>query len=217
MKLALVNNKKSKASPGLRGICSHCNSEVIAKCGRIKIWHWSHKNKKLCDPWWENETEWHRNWKDCFPESWQEISHIDKLSGERHIADVKNPFGLVIEFQHSPIKDDERNGREKFYGNMIWIIDGMRGRNRDYFELGLSGPIQKNPLAYQVDWHSRSKLLHIWSESNVEVFIDFGTDTIWRLASFDKKKKTGIVNPMSKNVLIEACLKGSKSLDYSTK
>ncbi len=210
MKLALVYNKKLKANPARKGICPHCNSEVIAKCGRIKIWHWSHKSRNLCDPWWENETEWHRSWKDCFPEDWQEISHIDELSGEKHIADVKSPFGLVIEFQHSAFKDDERNAREKFYGNMIWIVDGMRGGlDKRYFDMGLSGPIQKNPLAYQVEWLGRSKLLHTWSESSVKVFIDFGADILWRLVLFDKKTKIGVVGPMPKKYLIESCLKGS--------
>lgn len=87
----------------MRGLCPYCGSEVIAKCGRIKIWHWAHKGMSSCDPWWENETEWHRTWKNHFPLEWQEQIARDPISGETHIADVKTPHGLVIEFQHSSI------------------------------------------------------------------------------------------------------------------
>jgi hypothetical protein len=38
---------------------------------------------------------------------------------------------LVIEFQHSAIHPNERIAREKFYKNMVWIIDGTRLK-RDY-------------------------------------------------------------------------------------
>ena len=93
--------------------------------GDIKVWHWAHKSKKMCDHWWENETQWHRDWKNCFPEEWQEVVHFAE-DGEKHIADVKTPSGLVIEFQHSAIKPDEQRSRELFYRNMIWIVDGTR-------------------------------------------------------------------------------------------
>ena len=46
------------------------------------------KGRRFCDPWWENETEWHRAWKDQFPADWQEIVHHAE-DGEKHIADVK--------------------------------------------------------------------------------------------------------------------------------
>jgi competence protein CoiA len=48
---------------------------MIARCGSQRIHHWAHKNKsEQCDHWWENETEWHRNWKASFPVDWQEIT-----------------------------------------------------------------------------------------------------------------------------------------------
>ncbi|KUM52582.1 competence protein CoiA [Rheinheimera sp. EpRS3] len=119
MKYAFVNQAKSEPFPKGRGICSNCDAELIAKCGRVKIWHWAHKGKPPCDPWWETETQWHRDWKNNFPADWQEVSHIDPLSGEKHIADLKNPFGLVVEFQHSPIKPEEMASREAFYENMV--------------------------------------------------------------------------------------------------
>jgi competence CoiA-like predicted nuclease len=98
MQYANVNGIKTGPAPKLRGTCAHCGAEMISRCGRVKVWHWSHNRDPHCDRWWESETQWHRDWKNCFPVEWQEISHTDPSSSEIHIADVKNPFGLVVEF-----------------------------------------------------------------------------------------------------------------------
>jgi ssDNA-binding Zn-finger/Zn-ribbon topoisomerase 1 len=66
MRRALVDGAKAEAQPKLRGECTGCGGEMVAKCGRVKVWHWAHKGAPPCDPWWENETEWHREWKDRF-------------------------------------------------------------------------------------------------------------------------------------------------------
>ena len=79
----------------------------------------------------ETETQWHRNWKNKFPIVWQEIFLHDEQTGELHIADVRTEHGLVIEFQHSHIKPEERISRENFYKNMVWVVDGTR-LTRDY-------------------------------------------------------------------------------------
>lgn len=130
-KFALINNIRTEAIKGANGICPVCGSEVIAKCGDIKLHHWAHKVIRNCDPWWENETEWHRNWKDNFSTNWQEVVLRDSISGEKHIADVQTSYGLVIEFQHSHLDPREKSSREQFYKNMIWIVDGTRLK-RDY-------------------------------------------------------------------------------------
>lgn len=46
-----------------------------------------------------------------------------KDSTEIHRADVKTPTSLVLEFQHSPISDEDKISREDFYQNMFWIVD----------------------------------------------------------------------------------------------
>lgn len=212
MRFALVNKQKVEPQPKLHGICPHCSGAVIAKCGRVKVWHWAHKSKIVCDPWWENETEWHRTWKNNFPKEWQEISAVDPKTGETHIADVKTPYGLTVEFQHSPLRLDELMAREAFYGNMIWIVDGLRGElDLSFFQMGLGRePIQKNPLAYGFHWLGRSKIMHNWSDAKSRVFIDFGNNltmgkhTLWRLIFFDKQKKQGAVAPYPKDWIINA-------------
>jgi competence protein CoiA len=131
MQYAIVDGIRMKAAKQLKGKCEHCGSEMIPKCGINKIDHWAHKGNRNCDPWWENETQWHRAWKNNFPTAWQEIILLDEATGEKHIADVRTEYGLVIEFQHSHIEPDERAKREIFYNNMVWIVDGTRLK-RDY-------------------------------------------------------------------------------------
>ena len=114
MRFALINNEKVEAQKGLKGICPACGQPVIAKCGARKINHWAHKSKVTCDKWWESETEWHRNWKNSFPLEWQEKIFTDSTTNENHIADVCTAQSLVIEFQHSHIKPEERISRENY-------------------------------------------------------------------------------------------------------
>ncbi|HVY53955.1 MAG TPA: hypothetical protein VHA13_05490, partial [Gammaproteobacteria bacterium] len=129
MKYSLVNGERNEAQPGVVGQCEICSSQTIAKCGDIKMHHWAHKGKRICDPWWEKETEWHRSWKNHFPTDWQESIHTAE-SGEKHIADVKTIKNWVIEFQHSHLNSEERQARNDFYEKLVWVIDGTR-RKKD--------------------------------------------------------------------------------------
>jgi len=208
MKYALIDGKKSEPNPRKKGICSFCGSQVIAKCGKYKIWHWAHKSTKDCDSWWEIETDWHRNWKNHFPIEYQEVIHIDEKTGERHIADVKTQNNMVIEFQNSNIHLNEIASRESFYKKMIWIINGNRSDTLDHanFNISLNTGYtieSKNPLIIKLTWYSTSKIFEKWSESRMPVFFDFSREEIFWLKSFDKKSKEVIVRIVSKNEIIE--------------
>lgn len=122
MEFALINGLRSVPAPKLYGECPLCGKSVIAKCGPQVIWHWAHKGRRSCDPWWENEGPWHRSWKSHFPSEYHEVIAYDS-QGEKHIADLKLPDGLVIELQHSSMTIDEMRRRESFYDKMIWIGD----------------------------------------------------------------------------------------------
>jgi hypothetical protein len=116
MKFALVNGEPLEAQPGLSGECPACSHPMVAKCGEFRIRHWAHRGGRRCDPWWEPESEWHRNWKNQFPDAWQEVIHLAP-NGAKHIADVKTEHGWVIEFQHSHLEHEERRSRDAFYAN----------------------------------------------------------------------------------------------------
>ena len=212
MIFALVSGQRSTPSPRLRGNCAYCDREMIAKCGKTKMWHWAHKSKASCDPWWESETEWHRSWKSQFPSDWQEIVQFDQASGEKHVADVKTPFGLVIEFQHSPIEQQEVESRESFYGQMIWVVDGDRGSlDPGYFSVGLSTvePASFDPLAYFLKWWGKSRLMHNWAKTSAPIYLDFGDEeALWKLVSFNSDEDVGIVMPTSRTWFVKACSNG---------
>jgi len=218
MHLAIVDNIVSEAAPGLRGLCKCCGTFVIAKCGRYVAWHWAHSYLGDCDPWWETETAWHRNWKNNFPLDWQEVLHKDPATGdEKHIADVKTPTGIVVEFQHSPIKLEERNSRENFYKPMVWVVNGCRNDfDRVNFSLGIHGnklPLASGSVGIRFSWYSRGKLPHNWCDTKYPVFFDFGNDVLWQLLSFDVKTKDGLVKPVSKTGFISEIKAGQLPQD----
>ena len=125
MQFALVDGQRQTPQSGLKGTCPSCGQASLSKCGSKIIWHWAHNGKRHCDPWWENETEWHRKWKSLFSESQREVVHFDQLTGEKHVADIKTSRGMVIELQHSAMPIEELRAREAFYKRMIWIVDAQ--------------------------------------------------------------------------------------------
>lgn len=67
------------------------------------------------------------------------MSHVAP-DEEVHRADIKTPTGIVIEVQHSAMTDEERESREDFYENLVWIIDGRSFRNNFYVGWMLPDP-----------------------------------------------------------------------------
>lgn len=129
---AKLNGQRVLATPHARATCPGCSAELLAKCGEINIWHWSHRAAD-CDPWHEGESAWHLKWKLLVPDTWCEV-----VMGP-HRADIRRPDGVVIELQHSPIAPPQIAERERFYGRMIWLVDArdfadnLNLRRRDGF------------------------------------------------------------------------------------
>ncbi|MAF77679.1 MAG: hypothetical protein CME60_05905 [Halobacteriovoraceae bacterium] len=203
MKFALINDQKHIPKPGLRGKCPGCGEVVIAKCGEQKVWHWAHFKKRTCDIWWENETEWHRNWKNLFPEKWQEIVHFDG-TGEKHIADVKTNHKWVIEFQHSFLNREEKVKRSTFYNKIVWIIDGTRRSTdikqfqkalEDGSSITVSVPIRKVFI-------DECRLIKEWISLNKPIFLDFKEpNRVWMVIP-EKGMVNAYVIPFSKDELV---------------
>lgn len=180
MKFCLVNGERLEAKPNLTGLCPACGQAMIAKCGEIKASHWAHKGRRNCDVWWENETEWHRTWKEQFPENWQEVVH-KASNGEKHIADIKTDADWVIEFQNSYIEPDERQSRNDFYTKLVWVVNGFR-RKSD--QVKFNRVLNESSAICSIQWPRRvdieeCRLLLEWSGSPALVFFDFGKDGLW--------------------------------------
>lgn len=214
MKFADIEGQRREAQPGRSGACPSCGAAVIAKCGDHRVWHWAHRGVRVCDPWWEPETEWHRAWKNEFPVDWQEVVHIAP-SGEKHVADVKTQSGMVIEFQHSFLKADERTARESFYRNMVWVVDGRR-RKRDAAQLlKCIGPCvyARPPFILYVTNHEECALLRDWNASPVPVYFDLGvrqedgTSVFWRLDPISRNSR-GYLTPVSRDSFLKVHREG---------
>jgi len=151
---AIRNEEKVKASPNTTARCPICNSIMLPKCGKIKIWHWAHKNNFSCDAWYERESEWHINFKNKFPKENQEV----KIG--KHIADIKYK-GKVIELQNSNISPQEIKEREKYYKNMLWVLNGEKFANN------LSLRFNENYVTFRWRWAPKS-----WWFAKKPIYID---------------------------------------------
>lgn len=212
MQYALVDGQRATPVPRQRGVCQYCGEEMVAKCGRYVMWHWAHMPGSNCDPWWGSESEWHREWKERFPEDWREVVHFDELTGEKHVADVKTSHAIVVEFQRSQISSEEVASRESFYRDLVWVVDGDRNSfDPSYFRMGLSRePISLDPLVHRVHWWGRSRLLHKWGDVSCPVYIDFGSHGLWRLLEFQPVERIAYLSPVKPDWLVEACTKGER-------
>lgn len=179
MLYALVNDERTKPSPGIMGVCPCCRSSVLAKCGQIKTWHWSHVSTDDCDEWWEPESDWHSEWKGMFPESFQEV-----VVGN-HRADVRGVTGFVLELQHSSIDPDTISIRELFYDRMAWLFDGreiydnfsFRHRTSDY---------GRKYVSFRWKHPRRS-----WITCRKKLYIDFGFDVLLQVEQVFNKIPCG--------------------------
>lgn len=181
MRYALINGEMCEAEKGRTGECRGCGQPMLSRCGTVRIKHWAHKGKLVCDPWLKDKTQWHIQWQDQFPKHWQEFRFVAE-SGEMHIADVKTIKDWVIEFQHSPITLAERQSRNDFYKKLVWVVDGLK-RKRDklhFFDslkevASVTNPQSPVRRVFKVLWNE-SALLRDWSENPTPVFFDFGSD-----------------------------------------
>lgn len=139
-----LNSKKqrihiSEALEGDKYYCPVCDEEVIKRRGTINAHHFAHKNNSQCLEkvgWHYDMSDWHYDLQNQFPVKNQEV--VFKLDNKIHRADVfiNDP---VLEFQHSPINEEEFNDRKNFYNNLgykvIWIFDVVEKEithNRSY-------------------------------------------------------------------------------------
>ena len=192
MKYAILNNTRVEPHKDIIGAkCPFCGEDVIPKCGDIKMHHWAHKSKENCDLWREHETEWHRQWKNSFPDECQEFILYDDITKEKHVADVRIN-NLVLEFQHSSISETEQISREKFYKNMFWIIDARKYYENFKTNLRILNHSEKYKDCFYYKYDNYDLNKHCfpkrWLNSRVPVVFDFGIHENIR-TDYDKQKK----------------------------
>ena len=110
--------------------CPECNELVQHKIGKIRRPYFAHKINSDCsfgnDK--DYKSEWHIRMQEYFPKESREVRFVDEQKGEVHIADVfLQESNTVLEFQHSPIKEEEFISRTAFHiyngQRMVWLFD----------------------------------------------------------------------------------------------
>ena len=100
---------------------------MLARCGTKKVWHWAHKGRRHCDHWWENETEWHRDWKNLFLSDWQDVPARDE-AGERERK--RRTREVFVPLSHAP------GHAQVDFGEALGEIGGVV-RKLHYFAMSL--------------------------------------------------------------------------------
>lgn len=174
----LVSAEGAFARKGLTGHCKFCNAALIPKCGEIKVHHWAHRRHEACDPWYENETQWHLQWKrdllHAFAGAEPEAECVLTREGARHIADVYlHRYGAAIEVQHSNLSPDTIWEREAFYGKMVWVVDAIAAA-------GSIRPLPNGPLSLYGDfhWHHWTRCRRVWQAAERPVMLDVGEERL---------------------------------------
>ncbi len=94
--------------------------------------------------------------QDYFPKEKREVRFQDDETGEVHIADVfDEETNTVIEFQHSPINEEEYLSRTSFHlknGRRIaWIFDESKEKEKE----GYLGRLKPDSLFVPLNWKIR--------------------------------------------------------------
>ena len=123
----------SDTQPGQSYFCDLCGKKLILKKkGENRVPHFAHPHGSDCADW-GDMSEWHLDWQAQFPMHTREV--VLEKDGERHRADVcLQERRLVIEFQHSPIPQEDFERRCLFYTGcgyqLVWVFDATDKLNR---------------------------------------------------------------------------------------
>lgn len=129
--------------------CPACGEPLIHRKGTRKRVHFAHKQKTNCFMRLNKDymSEWHIRMQSFFPKESREYRFKDNVTGEVHIADVFDwKTNTVIEFQHSPMHEEEYLSRTYFHLNngrrIVWIFDESREKVKD----GYKGRLKQDDL-----------------------------------------------------------------------
>lgn len=205
--------------------CQECGEKLVQKRGEIIAHHFAHyPNTQCIDNWHYDESEWHYQMQNLFPNDTQEV--VMELENTKHIADVFiKERNLVVEFQGDRIRQTEFASRNNFFSKLgykvLWIFDESRP-----FENESIDGVEVNK-AITRGWSRASKTFegfHPEDNPDIEVWFtkyqeyDDDEPNYFRVLSDDRYKGFGIMGCSrcySKNELIQYILHGIKTIDRS--
>lgn len=135
--------------------CPACGEPVTHRKGTIKRPHFAHKKNSDCFMGLNKDymSEWHIRMQSYFQKEEREVRFQDLDSGDVHIADVFiKDSNTVIEFQHSPISEEEYLSRTIFHlkngRRIVWIFDESREQEKP----GSIGRFKHDDLYFPASW-----------------------------------------------------------------
>ena len=132
-----------------------------------------HKKGTQClDGWSHDMSEWHRAWQEKFPEECREV--VVEKNGVKHRADVLIN-NTVIEFQHSPITNEEILERNNFYLScgypVVWVFDATDKIKNEYSHS--IDPMQCRPS--DLCWKRAKQQFSVQFQKGVTVYLQYKT------------------------------------------
>lgn len=170
------NKKIEPKISGEKAKCPCCGQNVVACVGLIKFPYWRHEHdidNSCVAAQYENEGAWHNTWKHLFGKEFAE--EYIKIGTQTRRADVRLKNGLVMEVQHSSIKGQEIQAREKFHKKMVWVFDA-------------SGKIESGALRCEKNYFH-------WIQPRISirlckcpVFLDLGYGNVFEIHEYKEEK-----------------------------
>jgi hypothetical protein len=171
---ALINGQLARAERGKSATCPECKGDTYARTHNVTP-HWAHKplpdgEERNCS---RNEmTEWHRAWQYARTDlTCHEVYEI-AADGRPIKADTQNAAGYTIEFQHSPIHEDDVKRREQHWRKGCWVADGTPSEDGDE-RIRLERLPDENPSDgyWRFRWPRMPRLLRV---AKWPVWVDLG-------------------------------------------
>ena len=110
--------------------CPACGEPLKHKKGKVRRPYFAHLPDTKCHYGQDKDykSEWHIRMQEYFPKEEREYLFVDEETGEKHIADVfVKEANTVLEFQHSPIDEQEFISRTHFHlknnRRIVWLFD----------------------------------------------------------------------------------------------
>lgn len=156
-------------------VCPICGEPLIIKAENSSAVtkHFAHKKGTQClDGWSHDMSEWHREWQEKFPEECREV--VVEKNGVKHRADILIN-NTVIEFQHSPITNEEILERNAFYLScgyrVIWVFDATDKIKNEYSNS--IDPMQCCPS--DLCWKRAKQQFSMQFQKGVTVYLQYKT------------------------------------------
>lgn len=135
--------------------CPICGKQVILKRGSINVSHFAHQKNECEDKWHYDMSEWHCSMQNRFEQECREV--IVKYRGVVHRADILSG-NKIVEFQHSPIAQEEIAERNSFYRasgyKVAWVFD-----LQEQFESGAIQSVDRDDSVIMYKWSNPKRFL----------------------------------------------------------